>query len=180
MLLSYKQCIEKYGNAYQIKKAIKEGKLFLLEAGIYSDKKYESELSIITMKYPKAVVTLNTAFYYYNLTDTIPDKYYLMTDRGAAKIRDSRVIQVFENSECAYLGMVTTEYNGRKFQIFNKERMLVELLRNKNKLPFDYYKEILLNYRKIIDELDMPEIQDYIYALPKSRMIMEILQLEVL
>lgn len=180
MLYSHKQCLEKYRNNYQIKKALQEEKLYLLEKGIYSDRSYEPELSIITMKYPNAVVTLNTAFYFYNLTDTISDKYYLMTERDASKIRDSRVVQIFENSAEAYLGAVTTEYSGREFQIFNKERMLVELLRNKNKLPFDYYKEILLNYRKIIHELDIPQIQDYIYALPKSNMVMETLQLEVL
>ena len=180
MLLTYRECKEKYGSDYQIKKQLREKELFCLEKGIYSDKSYEPELSIITMKYPKAVVTLNTAFYFYNLTDTIPDKYYLMTERKAAKIRDNRVIQIYENSAEAYLGAVKTEYNGRDFLIFNKERMLVELLRNKNKLPFDYYKEILLNYRKIMHELDIPELQDYIYALPKSRMTMETLQLEVL
>jgi len=132
------------------------------------------------MKYPTAVVTLNTAFYYYNLTDTIPDKCYLMTEKSAARIVDPRVVQIYENSENARLGVVSTEYNGRDFLIFNKERMLVELLRNKNKLSFDYYKEILLNYRKIMDTLNLQEIQDFIYALPKSYMVMEALQLEVL
>ena len=70
--------------------------------------------------------------------------------------------------------------NGIQIQMYNKERMLVELLRNKNKLPFDYYKEILGNYRRIIHEMDIPMIQDYAYALPKSGMIMEALQMEVL
>lgn len=43
-----------------------------------------------------------------------------------------------------------------------------------------YDKEILLNYRKIIEDLDMQAIQDYVYAVPKSEMIMETMQLEVL
>ena len=64
--------------------------------------------------------------------------------------------------------------------IYNKERMLIELLRHKSKLPFDYYKEVLLNYREIIDELDIRLIQDYAYEVPKSAKIMETLQLEVL
>jgi hypothetical protein len=56
----------------------------------------------------------------------------------------------------------------------------VELLRHKSKLPFDYYKEVLLNYREIIDDLDIRLIQDYAYEVPKSAKIMETLQLEVL
>ena len=58
--------------------------------------------------------------------------------------------------------------------------MLIELIRNKNKLPFDYYKEILLNYRKVINELDIQAIQEYAFALPKTSMVLETLQLEVL
>ena len=33
----------------------------------------------------------------------------------------------------------------------------------KNKLPFDLYKEVLLNYRKILPQLNIQDIQDYAY-----------------
>lgn len=58
--------------------------------------------------------------------------------------------------------------------------MLIEPLRCKSKLPFDYYKEILLDYRKIMPQLDIQTIQDYAMDVPKSGKIMETLQLEVL
>ena len=45
-----------------------------------------------------------------------------------------------------------------------KERMLVELIRYKSKLPYDYYKEIVLNYRRILPTLDVQEIQDLTLA----------------
>ena len=45
---------------------------------------------------------------------------------------------------------------------------------------FDYYKEILRSYRKIIDKLDMQSIQDMVPVIPKSGMIMELLETEVL
>ncbi len=62
----------------------------------------------------------------------------------------------------------------------HKERLLIELLRYKSKLPFDLYKEVLLNFRKIITQLNMQDIQDYAMAVPKRKMIMEALQMEVL
>ena len=180
MLYSYNQCIEKFGSKYLVKKAVEEGKLFRKEKGVYSDEKYVSSLEIISMKYPNAIFTLNSAFYYYDLTDTIPQHYYLATGRGAAKIQDKRVIQIFENSDVLELGITYLEREGCRIKIYDRERMLVELLRNKNKLSFNYYKEILLNYRKIIEDLDMQVIQDYVYAVPKSEMIMKTMQLEVL
>ena len=48
MLLSYQECIEKYGSDYKIKKNINEGELFVAEKGIYSDTKYVPELEIIS------------------------------------------------------------------------------------------------------------------------------------
>ena len=69
---------------------------------------------------------------------------------------------------------------GNNLHIYGRERLLLELLRNKTKLSFDYYKEVLSNFRKITGELNMQDIQDYVYELPKSAMIMDLLQLEVL
>ena len=46
MLFSYAQIKEKYGSQYQIDKVLKDGKLFQIEKGIYSDKKHENELFV--------------------------------------------------------------------------------------------------------------------------------------
>ena len=61
-----------------------------------------------------------------------------------------------------------------------KERMLAELIRYKSKLPYDYYKEIVLNYRRILPTLDVQEIQGLTLAAPKSNKVFEVLQAEVL
>ena len=180
MIFTYEESVNKYGSKFLLKKAVEREEIFQLEKGVYSDKKYASEEEIIASKYPKAIFTLDSAFYHYNLTDVIPEKHYLATDRNASKIPDKRVVQIFEYSEILTLGLTTYLSNGVEINIYNKERLLVELLRHKTKLPFDYYKEVLLNYREIISELDIRTIQDYVYAVPKSSKIMETLHLEVL
>ena len=180
MLLSFSECIQKYGSKYNLKKKVMNGEIYQLEKGVYSDKKYVPEFQIISKKYPAAVFTLNSAFYYHQLTDVIPDQYYLATKSDSAKIADQRVIQIFENSGGLELGAEHIEYNGVYVHMYNKERLLIELLRNKNKLPFDYYKEILGNYRKLIGGMDIQLVQDMAMVLPKTRMILEALQMEVL
>lgn len=180
MLYSYRECVEQFGTDYKIKKAIEAGKLFLKERGIYSDELYVSELRIISKKYPNAIFTLNSAFYYHGLTDTIPNRYYLATPKNTAQIRDPRVKQIYENSEAIELGKTTLDYDGTIINIYDRERCLVELLRNRSKIPFDLYKEIIASYRKIIEDLDVALISDYTYMLPKSQMVMEMLRLEVL
>ena len=180
MLYSYQECLEKYGNDYQIKKELAEGRLFMLEKGIYSDKQYVPELDIITKKYPDAVLTLNSAFYYHGLTDTIPKKYYLATEKGKRKITDLRIKQIYENSGELLLGVIQMVYDNSTITIYNKERILIELIRNKSKIPFDLYKEIISNYRNEIDNLDIALISDYAYELPKTNMVMDTIIREVL
>lgn len=180
MVYTYNSCLEKYGSQYLLGKAVNNGELYKIESGIYSDSPHVNELAIISLKYPDAVFTMNSAFYYYNFTDTIPELYYLSTQKSAAPIADKRVLQRYENSDALQLGVIEKEVNGCNIKIYNRERMLLELIRNKNSLPFDYYKEILNNYRNIIYDLNIQNIQDYADQLPKNRMIMETLRLEVL
>ena len=87
MLYSYNDCISSFGNDYQIKKSVSNGKLFKICNGIYSDKEYVSELEIVCFKYPMAVFTMDSAFYYHSLTDVIPEAYHLATDKNATKIK---------------------------------------------------------------------------------------------
>ena len=82
---------------------------------------------------------------------------------------------------CGFAGqMIELDAMTGQIPVYSRERMLIELLRYKSKLPFDYYKEILLNYRKIMPQLDIQAIQDYAMDAPKSGKIMDTLQMEVL
>ena len=168
MIYTHKECIEKYKTDYEIRKLLATGQLRRVSRGVYSDEDYESDLAIISKTYPYAVFTMNSAFYYHGLTD-----------KDATKIKDKRICQFFDNHNSLVLGVEKKEYNGTEIRIFNRERMLVELIRNKNKFSFDYYKEIISNYRKLIYELDIQAVQEYAMQLPKTRLVLDTLQLEV-
>lgn len=174
------ECLRKYGSDYFIDKRIKEGSLYKLCKGVYSEEKNIPELALLSFKYPSAVVTMESAFYYYGLTDVVPDKCDLATKRDASKIRDKRVKQYFVEDCFFDEGIDTVNYRGHSIRMYNRERMLIELVRYKSKLPFDYYKEVILNYRKILPELSMQKIQDYAFASPKSNKVLDIIRLEVL
>ena len=95
MIYNYKEIIKIYKNDYNLKKAINKKEIYKLEKGIYSNKKIVSPLIIYSKKYPNAVITMDSAFYYYNLTDVIPNKIYLATDRNSDKINNSKIVQSF-------------------------------------------------------------------------------------
>ena len=122
---------------------------------------------------------MDSAFYYHGLTDVIPDKFHIATDKHAIYINDTRVHQYYVLSDLLNIGVTTMERRDATIRIYDKERMLIELLRFKNKFPFDYYKEIIGNYRSLIYDLDIERIQDYAESFPRSKMISGALEMEV-
>ncbi|WP_155991543.1 type IV toxin-antitoxin system AbiEi family antitoxin domain-containing protein [Oribacterium sp. FC2011] len=180
MILSYEEAIKEYGSDYKLKKAIDSGVVFKIENGIYSSRKYNNELEVLLKKYPKAILAGEYAFYIHGLTDVIPEKYSLATSSKAARITDKRVEQLYVRQDLLPLGVQEIEKNGAVIRVYDKERMLIELLRNKNSMPYDIYKDILLNYRGIIGDLEIWRIQEYAEKFPKSKMISKALDEEVM
>ncbi|MCR5255616.1 MAG: hypothetical protein K6D96_06750 [Acetatifactor sp.] len=80
---------------------------------------YVPALQIISMKYPKAVFAMDSAFYYHGLTDVIPEKYCIATDRDAAKICQKNIIQIFENKNLLNLGVEQMEREGCVINIYS-------------------------------------------------------------
>jgi hypothetical protein len=180
MILTYKECIEKYGSDYLLKKELAVGNVFQEEKGIYSLQKPCSELGIISAKYPRAVFAGKSAFYYHSLTDVIPDYYYLAMVRNNSRINDPRVKQSVLKADLFEMGKIQMQRNNIKINIYDLERMLVELMRFKSKWPFDYYKEIILNYRNKVEMMDIGKVEEYANHFKNADKLMDMIQAEVL
>ena len=179
MLYNYNELLSKYRRDYQIKKAVKNKELYKIEKGIYSDVPSVHYLSVINKKYPYAVITSFSAYYYHNLTDVIPDKIYLSTDRKNRMIYSNKIKQIRMQDELYNLGKTQIEYEGIIINIYDKERMLIDLARNKNQIGYDLYKEIISNYRKQVNTLDTQKIEEYLQYFVNGDRIFEIIQDEV-
>ena len=166
-------------STYQLNKAIENKELFKVDNGLYSDVEFVNPLEIILKKYPNAIFTSDSAYYYYDLTDVIPDYFYLATKRSDSRINDKNIKQIFIPNDLFEFGKTQIEVESVKINIYDKERMLVELIRKKNLIPFDYYKEIITNYRKKIDTLDIYKIQEYISYYKNESSLYDTLMREV-
>ncbi len=162
MTYSGKEILKKYGTRYNLLKALKNKEIFKLDHGIYSDKDLVNSMVLVSKKYPGAIITMDSAFYYYNLTDVIPTKTYVATNSKSNVITNEKIVQAWVPKEKLNIGKDEIIIDGEKVRIYNKERLLVELIRKRNQIPFDYYKEIISNYRKIVDDLDMHKIEKYL------------------
>ena len=180
MLMSLRECLKKYGSMYRVEESIRKGELRKVEPGVYSDGGDCTEVEILLVKYPKAVVTLQTAYYYYDLSDSLPDEVHLATDRNAAKIGDPRVLQHFLPSGTLQIGVVERSFgNETVARIYNLERLLIETVRNKTKLPYDLYKEVIESYRNRRNELYPAMMTDYLEAFPRKDALLRRISNEV-
>lgn len=179
MLFSYHECRKRFGSPYQIEKATRDGGLVKMMAGVYSDSGKESELEVLQFAYPRTVVTFDSAYFYYDLTDVIPDVYHLATPSNSVPIQDERIRQYYMPAEILNRGVTEIEYDGEKIRTYDLERLLIETARMKGRLPSDLYKEVILSFRKRSDSLLTEKIGDYLVGFPKRTKIEDILYEEV-
>ena len=179
LIYTHKELEKVYGSDYQIKKALAEGSLFKLDRGLYSYEKSVHPLEVIGKKYPNAIFTMDSAFYFHGLTDVIPGKMYLSAKRNSTKISNRNIVQIFVLEKYHGLGRTQTIFEGVTINIYDQERMLIELVRNKKGMPFDYYKEIINSYRRRIAELDVRSLEDYSNAFDLEEYIFRTIQEEV-
>ena len=179
MIKRLTECHEEYGSHYRIRELSREGKLFKIEPGIYSDSSRYGTLEVLLTKYPRSVVTLDSAFHYYNLTDEIPTMFHLATDRDDGKIKDPRVKQSFVPTGTSSIGVTEIDYCGEKIRIYDKERLVIETVRHKTKMPLDLYHEVISNFRDIRHELYGAKIDDYLQSFPRRDVLFTIIRDEV-
>ena len=70
---------------------------------------------------------------------------YLATNRNATTIHSDKIQQIRMKDELYNLGKTQIGYEGITINIYDKERMLIDLARNKNQIGYDLYKEIILS-----------------------------------
>lgn len=179
MVYNYEEVLKKYKNRNKMYKALEANQIYKIEHGVYSTEKTTDPLVLYSKKYPNSIITMDSAFYFYHLTDIIPDRIYLATNRNSRIIENEKISQIFMKNDILNEGKVKVDLQDGPINIYDKERLLIELIRKRKKIPFDYYKEIISNYREIADELDMYKIEEYLTFFKNGEGIFEIMQREV-
>jgi len=179
LIKTYKELISDGITDKNIKNMILEEKLFKIEKGYYSSSKTYEEIELITKKYPNSIITLDSAFYYYGLSNIKPNKYHLATLHKAKVIKNDKIKQLFIKEKIFDIGKSILNYNNIMINIYDKERLLIELIRNKNKFDIYYYEEIINNYKKIVNYLDINKIYSYLDNFTYNEKILEEIEREL-
>ena len=178
MIYLYTDLTKKGLSDYQIKKLVKEEKLFMFKKGAYSTTKDYNYLEYIAKKHPNAVVTLNTACKCYGLIKSDKLPYYIATKQKDRKINDDNVKQIFMSDNLYKIGVSKITYQGFNILIYDLERLLIEVVRNKVNISYDDYHEIINSYQKINKLLHKNKLNSYISCF-KDKKISERINREV-
>ena len=164
--------LEKRGlSDYQIKKFVKDKKLFMIGKGIYSDKEKYNYLELIAVKHPNAVFTLETAAYIYGLIKKNEKPYVIATKQKDRKIKDDNIKQIFTTDKLYNTGVSKVTYQGFNIMVYDLERLLIDIVRNKVNMDYDRYHEIINSYKKISSLLNKNKLNEYIVMFKDPKII---------
>lgn len=164
MIYTTKELINAGETEYSIRNKLKEGSLFLVERGLYSTepKPFFKNEVYISKKYPSAVITGLSAFFLYDLTDHIPDYYYLATENHSFPIRKDDVKQSYQDKSFFEIGVINEQFDDGFVRTYDLERLLIELFRLKEKYPREIYYEVIASFRNVKDKIDFYKLNQYL------------------
>ena len=168
MLLTYQEAADKKGGRNGLNKALESGELHRIARNLYANTDNISSLASISKLYPNAIITGLTALYLHGLTDVPPEKIDLVTKRGGTKISKPQIRQTYIPDDWINIGASYIHQDGIKIRAYDLERMLLELMRSRNKIPRDLYKEAVNSYRRRADELNIYKLEDYANRIPRG------------
>ena len=162
MVYTYQKAVKKYDSQFKTQKAIKNGELTKLERGLYTDSKDIDNFDYIVNKYPKVIFTMDSAFFYHGLYDKKPNNYHLATTRTALRIKDNNITQYFQINKLVNVGVISMKIDDHIIKVYDKERMLIELIRNRKKISNVFYNQVIHNYYMNKEDLNEKKLMKYI------------------
>lgn len=136
-----------------LKNLVDEGYLMKVSRGLYiRPDKDISEYFIMGEQFKTGIFSHNTALYFYNLTDRTP---FVLDMTFPSNIRPSNdmLSPHYINKERFELGLVNKELeDGTSIRIYNMERTICDIIRDRNKIDTQIFNTALKEYMKRPDK----------------------------
>jgi len=134
----------------------KEGLLERVAHGVYlSPDTFEDEMYILQSRVSKAVFSHETALYLHDLTDRDPINYSVTLPSGfnGSSLKNEGVKIYKIKKELHELGVVELKtIFGRSIRVYNKERTICDIIRNRNNMDVAILNDALRRYIKDKDK----------------------------
>lgn len=131
---------------------VRNGKLVRISRGYYGLPNYiEDDYYKLASKSKNARYSMATALYLHNLSDRTPLIYNITLPFGynGALQKEKNVVLNFVNRKILDLGMMEmTSPFGMKIKVYDIERTICDIIKNKNKMDAEIFSKALKEYAK--------------------------------
>jgi len=175
----YKSIFDKYGGMMrttqlaeekifypQREKLIADGYVEKIRRGYYQwiNPDDFSEVGTVIRLFPDAILCMDTALRYYGYSDRTPGDWHLAVSKDSGKSRfkiDYPFVKPYYVEPAVLeLGMTTGTMDGHAIRIYDKDRLICDCLRYRNKMDKEIFNKAIQKY--IADpEKSIPKLMEY-------------------
>ena len=175
----YKSIFDKYGGMMrttqlaeekifypQREKLIADGYVEKIRRGYYQwiNPDDFSEVGTVIRLFPDAILCMDTALHYYGYSDRTPGDWHLAVSKDSGKSRfkiDYPFVKPYYVEPAVLeLGLTTGTMDGHAIRIYDKERLICDCLRYRNKMDKEIFNKAIQKY--IADpEKSIPKLMEY-------------------
>ena len=150
---------------YQLKKMTEQGLVTKVKRGVYyagSNTMLDQQVEVSKI-IPDGVLCMFSAWFYYNLTTTIPHKINIaITQNKKLRLPSYPPIKLYYLSENYYeLGITEIHIENQPVKIYDLEKSVCDAVRFRNKIGMDIAIEVVRNYVKRRKERDFDKLTKY-------------------
>ena len=149
-----------------LKNLISNGYVEKIRYGYYQwqDERSFNEATTIARLFPDAVLCMESALQYYGYTDRTPAAWCLAVDKHSTKSRFKidypRVKPHYIPKEQMEMGVETVRIDETELQIFNREHIICDCLRQENKMDAEIFNKAIQAYVKD-PQKNVPRLMEY-------------------
>lgn len=161
----YKSIFDSHGGIMKTKELEKENIYYhkrqeLMQKGLIEKVRYGyfrwvdtddfSDVRTITHLYPDAIFCLETALHYYDYSNRTPRNWHLAVDKNSGKSRfkiDYPFIKpYYYEPSVLNIGVTSCNMDGQIVRIYNKDRLICDCLRYRNKMDREIFNRAIRSY----------------------------------
>lgn len=189
----YKKIFDQYGGMMRAKQLQAENILYrplqkLIEQGCVEKVRYGyyqwvdhddfSEVGTVIRLFPDAILCMDTALRHYGYSDRTPADWHLAVSKDSGKSRfkiDYPFVKpYYMEPSLLELGLATGEIDGHKVRIYDKDRVICDCLRYRNKMDKEIFNKAIQNY--IADPgKSVPKLLEYAEALRVKKTVKDLI-----
>ena len=188
-----KEIFERYGGimrTYQltsekifyddIQSLIDDGLIEKVRTGYYqlTDTENMSEAATITRLFPDGILCMDTALRHYGYSDRTPSRWHIAVDKYSNRTRfniDYPFVKAyFVAPEVLSIGLCEQEIDGVTVKMYDKERIICDCLRYRNKMDKELFNKAIQGYVSDTSR-NIPNLMEYAVPLRCANIVKKLI-----